>query len=179
MNNRILTVSALILAAALFRLLPHAPNFSPIGAIALFGGAYLTKKWMAFLVPVLAMLVSDMFLGFYGMEMLITYGALVLIIGLGNLMQGKVKWYTVGLGSIASSFIFYLVTNLVWLYPSTHGAIYPHSLQGQVASYIAAWPFFQNTFLSDLVYNTMLFGSFYLLQVNVPSLRLATLKEKK
>ena len=65
MNNKFLTITTLIFGAAMLRLIPHAPNFSPIGAIALFGGAYLNRKFIAYLVPTMAMALSDLFLGFY------------------------------------------------------------------------------------------------------------------
>jgi hypothetical protein len=179
MNNRILTISALIFSAALLRLLPHAPNFSPIGAIALFGGAYLSRKAFAYLVPLAAMLVSDIFLGFYGPEMLITYAVFVASIFIGTQLKKNITWYNVALGSVASSIAFFLITNCVFFYPQSLGPIYTHNFAGLINSYVAGWPFFQNTFLSDLVFNAALFGGFYLLQINIPSLQTEKIKVSK
>ncbi|MBP7511665.1 MAG: hypothetical protein KA981_07030 [Bacteroidia bacterium] len=176
MNKRILAVVSLIFAAAFVRLIPHAPNFSPIGAIALFGGAYLGRNYLAYLVPICAMLISDIFLGFYGLEMLITYSAVVLTIFIGTQLKNNLKWYNVALGSVASSIVFFLITNCVFFYPTSIGGLYTHNMSGLMNSYIAGIPFFQNTFTSDLVFNTLLFGGFYLLSINIPSLKLKEVK---
>ena len=64
-NPKFLTLTLMILAAAFTRLIPHYPNFTAVGAIALFGGAYFSKKYLAFIVPIVALLISDLFLGFY------------------------------------------------------------------------------------------------------------------
>ncbi|MCF8255694.1 MAG: hypothetical protein K9H61_11350 [Bacteroidia bacterium] len=176
MNKRILTVVALVFLAALLRLIPHAPNFSPIGALAIFGGAYLSKKYLAYLIPIFAMLVSDLFLGFYGFEMLITYGAFIASIFIGTQLRKNITWYNVGLASLSSSVVFFLVTNFVFFYPATMGTIYSHNFSGMIASYVAGWPFFQNTFASDLLYSTILFGGFYLLSINIPSQKTKEIK---
>lgn len=176
MNKRFLTITALIFTAALLRLIPHAPNFSPIGAIALFGGAYLNKKYLAYLVPILAMVVSDLFLPFYGAEMLITYSAFMVSIFIGTLLRNNPSWYKIALGSVGSSIAFYLITNFVYFYPVSMGTLYTHDFAGMINSYIAGWPFFQNTFASDLLYSSILFGGFYLLNINIPSLRTEKIK---
>jgi hypothetical protein len=170
MNKRVLTIVALIFTAAFLRLIPHAPNFSPIGAIALFGGAYLSRKYLAYLIPIAAMLVSDLFLGFYGIEMLITYAGFAASIFIGTQLRKNLTWYNVAIGSVASSIVFFLITNFVFFYPSTLSPLYTHDMAGIINSYAAGLPFFQNTFLSDLVYNTLLFGTFALLNFNIPSL---------
>jgi hypothetical protein len=174
MNNKFLTITTLIFGAAMLRLIPHAPNFSPIGAIALFGGAYLNRKFIAYLVPIMAMVLSDLFLGFYGPEMLITYAGFVASIFIGTQLKNKLNVINVAIGSMASSLVFFLITNFVFFYPTSLVPLYTHDFAGIVNSYIAGWPFFQNTFASDLLYNSILFGGFYLLSINVPSL----IKEK-
>ncbi|MFN4082056.1 MAG: DUF6580 family putative transport protein [Bacteroidia bacterium] len=170
MNLKTTTIFALILAGALLRLIPHAPNFSPIAAIALFGGAYISNKWLKMVLPVAALLISDLFLGFYGWGMISVYGSFMLIIALGSTMSNKVTPVKVGLNSIAGSVIFYLITNFAFLYPAT---LYPHNFTGIMQSYTAAWPFFQNALFGDLFYNTVLFGGFYILTSNVKVLQKA------
>ncbi len=176
MNKRFLTIVSLIFTAALLRLIPHAPNFSPIGALALFGGAYLNRKYLAYIIPIAAMIVSDLFLPFYGIEVLITYAGFLISIFIGTQLKNNLTWYNLALGSMVSSFAFFLITNFVFFYPASMGPLYTHDLAGVMNSYIAGWPFFQNTFASDLVYNGILFGAFYLLQVNIPELRTEKVK---
>ena len=171
MNKRFLTIVSLIFTAALLRLIPHAPNFSPIGALALFGGACLNRKYLAYIIPIAAMIVSDLFLPFYGIEVLITYAGFLISIFIGTQLKNNLTWYNVALGSMVSSFAFFLITNFVFFFPLSMGPMYTHDMAGVMNSYIAGWPFFQNTFASDLVYNGILFGAFYLLQVNIPELR--------
>ena len=170
MNKRILAISAIVFTAAFLRLIPHAPNFSPIGAIALFGGAYLNRKYLAYLIPFAALLLSDVFLGFYGIGMLVTYGAFAVSIFLGSQLKKNLTWYNVAFASVVSSVSFFLITNLVFFYPSAAG-LYTQNLSGVINCYTAGLPFFQNTLVSDLVYNALFFGSFYLLNVNIPALQ--------
>jgi hypothetical protein len=80
------------------------------------------------------------------------------------------------MGSVGSSILFFLITNCVFFYPASMGNLYTNDFAGLMSSYIAGIPFFQNTFASDLVYNTLLFGSFYLMSINIPSLKLKEVK---
>ena len=125
------------------------------------------------------MLVSDIFLGFYGPEMLITYAGFVTSIFIGTQLKKNITWYNIALGSVTSSIAFFLITNCVFFYPQSLGPIYTHNFAGLINSYVAGWPFFQNTFLSDLVFNAALFGGFYLLQINIPSLQTEKIKVSK
>jgi hypothetical protein len=151
---------AMILAAALSRLIPHPPNFAPIGALALFGGAYFSDKRLAFLVPFAAMLLSDLVLGLYGhMEWVYGSFALIVCIGLGLQSRHRAGW--IAGASLTGSTLFFLITNFgVW----ADGSLYAKGLAGLVACYVAAIPFFGNTVLGDGFYSLMLFGSFALLE---------------
>ncbi len=169
---KILVVSLIILFAALMRLLPHYPNFTPIAAIALFGGAHLGKKWLAFMVPLAALFISDLFLGFH--ELIIpVYLGFFLIVFLGTTMHNKVRVpYVIG-GSIAGSILFFLITNFaVWAFTP----YYPGTFQGLMTSYAMAIPFFHAGLLGDLFYNALFFGGFYFLQQRYPSLSLSKVK---
>src|SRR6185436_12625097 len=96
--------------------LPHAANFAPIGAIALFGGVYLNKK-VALVVPLAAMVISDFFIGFDSIaQRSIVYGSFLLIGLVGMLISRKKNAATVVGGSLGASLIFFLVTNCVFLY---------------------------------------------------------------
>ncbi len=147
-----------VLTAVLLRLLPHEPNVAPIGALALFGGAYLPKKQAA-VVPMLAMLVSDFFLGFHS-TMIWVYGSFLLIVGLGLWLRSNLNWRSVLLASAVSSILFYLITNFgVWF----SGSLYPKTLNGLWESYFMGLPFFRNTLVGDFGYNLIFFGGYALM----------------
>ena len=132
----------------MIRLLPHPPNFTPIFAMALFGGAYLDNKKMAFILPLAAMLISDLFIGFHSL-MLVVYGAIALITALGFLLKNRVRPSTVIGASLLGSLIFYLISNFaVWALFDT----YPHTIAGLGTSYVAAIPFFKNSLISAYVW---------------------------
>ena len=146
----------LILLGAVLRVLPHPANFAPIGAVALFGAVYLKDKKQALILPILAMMVSDAFLGFDSLQSrLYIYGSFLLIGLVGLWIREHKNVFTVIGASLTGSTLFYLITNLVWLYPAK---MYPHTWAGQIASYTNALPFFRNTLASDLFYVTVFFG---------------------
>ena len=166
-HARLLAILAAIAAAAALRLVPHPPNFTPIAAMALFGAAYLGRNPLAFAAPLGALLLSDLVLGFYS-GMWVQYVSVALVVLIGWLALGKVTALRVGAAAIASSVLFFVTTNFgVWLL----GTMYPHTLAGLAASYVAAIPFFQNTVAGDLFYSGLLFGGFALLERLVPALR--------
>jgi hypothetical protein len=159
-------VGTIVVAAAL-RLVPHPPNFSPIDAIALFSGAYLGRRVLAFAVPIAALLLSDLVLGFYhGMGTV--YFSVALIVVLGSVALRKVAAPRVGAAALASSVLFFAITNFgMWLF----SGIYPRSMAGLEACYVAAIPFFQNTLAGDLFYASLLFGGFAVAERVIPSLK--------
>jgi hypothetical protein len=148
---------ALIIAGVVLRLVPHAANFAPVGAIALFGGAVLPPK-LAWWLPVAIMVTSDVVLGFHG-TILFTWGGFMLVALLGMALRGKSNWLRVPLGVVASAFVFYIVSNFgVWV----EGKLYAHTLQGLVDCYVAALPFLKTSLLADTFYSLALFGAFAL-----------------
>jgi hypothetical protein len=166
-HSRLVALVSAILVAAVLRLVPHPPNFTPIGAMALFSGAYLGKRGLAFLAPLAALLLSDVVLGFYS-GMWVTYVAVALIVLIGRLALSRVSVVRVGVAAVASSVLFFLVSNFgVWAL----SGMYPHDLAGLAACYVAAIPFFQNTLAGDLFYSGLLFGGFALAEHLVPRLR--------
>lgn len=163
---KFLVVTGLILFATLMRLLPHYPNFTPVAAIALFAGAHLGRRWLAYMIPMVVLLISDLFLGFHQM-MIPVYLGFALIVLLGSLMHQRVRaQYVIG-GSLAGSLLFFLITNFgVWALTP----YYPNTFQGLITSYTMAIPFFHSSLLGDLFYNGLLFGSFYLITQRYPAL---------
>jgi len=149
-----------ILAGVVLRLLPHLPNFAPIAAMALFGGVYLNKKY-ALLIPLIALFLGDIFIGFYSPWIMFSvYGSFALI-GLLGLWLKKNKTIPNIIGSaLMGSIIFFLVTNFaMWAIPHS---LYPHNLQGLMQSYIMGLPFFRNTLLGDFFYVGAMFGLYEL-----------------
>ncbi len=169
MNSRILVLLSAIVGAAALRLVPHPPNFTPIGAMALFSGAYLGRRWLAFAAPLGALLLSDLVLGFYHGQATVYFSvALIAMIGMAALERRSAL--RVGLAAIASSILFFVITNFgMWLF----SGFYPRTMAGLEACYIAAIPFFQNTVAGDLFYATLLFGGFAALEQILPALRRA------
>lgn len=176
-----LALVALILLAALTRLLPHPPNFTPVEAIALFGGAYFAHRAWAIVVPLLAMLMSDVALGWIHGAVYSDYVAsfsfwsvylcIALSTGLGFGLRGKVSGGRVLGYSLVGSVLFFVVTNFAtWL----GSGMYPQTPAGLVAAYIAGIPFFQWTVLGTLFYAALLFGGFALLRRKLPGLRAQT-----
>ena len=155
--KHIIFASGLILAAALSRLIPHPPNFTPIAAIALSSAVYLDKRY-AFIIPLIAMLVSDYFIGFHS-GMVWVYGCFALIGLIGIWLRSHKKPLFVAGATLVSSVLFFVVTNFaVWFM----GTMYPKTWEGLIACYVAAIPFFQNTVAGDLMYTGALFGLFEL-----------------
>ncbi len=148
-----------VLIAATLRLVPHAPNFAPIGAMALFGGAYLGKRY-AIALPIAAMFISDLFLGFDGITSRLTvYGAFILIGLIGFWLRNHKSFQNIILASLTASILFFITTNFgVWAF----GTIYPKTVEGFVACFVAAIPFFRNTVAGDLFYTGVFFGGYEL-----------------
>ncbi len=165
-SARPLVLIAGILLAAASRLMPHPPNVTPIAAMALFGGAYFANPTAAYLVPLAAMGLSDLILGFHR-TLPFVYGSFVLIVLIGYRLRRPRTVGSVTIAALASSVLFFLVTNLgVWV----TGTLYPKSWAGLAAAYLAALPFFRNTVLGDLSYVVFLFGGFALLERYLPAL---------
>jgi hypothetical protein len=176
-----MVLAALIFIAALSRVLPHPPNFSPIEAVALFGGAYFAKRAWALLVPLAAMFASDLVLGlanggiyweyFTSAGYLLVYACIALSTLLGFGLRGKVTGSRVLGYSLAGSALFFVVTNFgAWL----GSPLYPQNAAGLSAAYVAGIPFFQWTVLGTLVYAALLFGGFALLRRRIPALHAQT-----
>ncbi|MEO5572307.1 MAG: DUF6580 family putative transport protein [Bacteroidia bacterium] len=165
-------IITLIVIAALVRLFPHQPNFTPIGAMALFGGTFISNKRWAMLLPLCALFLSDIALeimngtGFHA-TMPFVYGSLMLISILGFVLRKRIQRQTIMVASLVGSLIFFFVTNFgTWV---TEG-IYEHSLNGLANCYIMAIPFFKGTVMGDLFYNLVLFGGFSLVRWKFPKL---------
>ena len=151
----------MIISGVVARLLPHAPNFTPIAAIALFGGVYLNKKY-ALILPLIAMFIADLFIGFHD-TMIYVYGAFLLTGGIGLWLRKHKSGGVVIGASVVSSLLFFLITNFgVWAQ-----GMYARDLSGLMQSYVMGLPFLKNTLLGDLFFVGVFFGSYELIKVLV------------
>ena len=159
----------LIVAAAISRLIPHPPNFVPIGAMALFAGAQFRDRRLAFAVPLLAMVLSDVFIGFTVPAMTaFVYAGFAMIVGIGILIRNRRTPLVIATASLAAAALFFVVVNFgVWV----AWEIYPRTPGGLVACYVAAIPYFRNAAAANLFYSTVLFGGFAIAQHFVAVLR--------
>ncbi len=166
MHARLITIITIIATLAVFRLLPHPPNVSPVAAMALFGGVYFSDKRVAFIVPFVALLLSDLFIGLHN-SMLFVYAGFALTVMAGMWCQKNRGVTRLMLATVGASFVFFLLTNLgAWL---TSG-LYARTPDGLMQAYVAGIPFFQNSLLGNLVFVTIIFGGFAVLQKYITAL---------
>jgi hypothetical protein len=184
---RFSVLTILIVLCSFSRIIPHIPNFSPLGAMGLFGAAYFTKKWQAFLIPIAATWISDLFInnviysqyypsftwfydGFYWQ-----YGSYLLITLAGLVIFKKFNISKVLIGALSATMIFFLVSNFgCWIGSTT----YPQNFGGLITCYVAGIPFIKGTMLGDLFYTGVLFGTFGIAQLKFPALKLANVEAR-
>jgi hypothetical protein len=172
----------IILATAFSRLIPHMPNFSPLGAIGLFGAAHFQKRWQAFIIPLAAVWISDILInnivysdyypsftlfysGFYWQN-----GSYLLITLAGIIILKKINIKNLAFAFLTSTAIFFIITNF-GCWPGS--PVYTQDLRGLLTCYAAGIPFLKGTLLGDLFYSGVLFGAFYLLEQKFQRLRIA------
>jgi len=157
----------IMIASAAMRIIPHPLNFAPIGGMALLGAAYIDKKWLAWIMPVFAFWISDLFLnnivyaayydGFVlaSTPFMFSAAAILIMVLVGSLLLKKIKIKNLILASLSASLIFFLVSNFgTWV----EGILYPKTLAGLTAAYVAGLAFFKGTLIGNLVFTGVLFG---------------------
>ncbi len=178
-NSNLLLAGILILAAAISRVVLYPDNFSPIIGMALFGGAIIKDKRFAFLLPIVAMLVSDIMFeasgiakGFWGWGQLVGYGILAIITVFGFRLK-KINPVNVIGFSLVSSVIFFVLSNLsFFLIDNRMHHTYPNNFAGLTNCFVAALPFFKAHV--DLIYSGILFGSYYLINTYITNSKQVT-----
>jgi hypothetical protein len=177
-NSMVFSAALLIIFAAFTRLFPHAPNFTALGAIAVFGGSVIKDKKLALLLPLVALLLSDVCLqlftstkGFYGTTQLFVYGAFILITLLATFIR-KTSVANIAFAAVWSGLIFFVISNFgVWLSSTT----YAHNINGLIACNAAALPFYKNeifgnfllnSIMGNLFFSALLFGGYTILFSN-------------
>src|SRR5712664_436733 len=163
---RALLALALIVLAAALRIAPHPWNFTPVGAMALFSGALLKDRRLAFLFPLLTLFLGDIFIGFHKL-IPIVYASFLINVAIGFWLRDRRTISRISLATLAGAIQFFLITNFaVWEFLSG----YPHTASGLVACYAAGIPFFWNTLAGDAVYAALLFGAYALAERFLPGL---------
>lgn len=137
---------------AIGRLIPHPPNFTPILAAAIFAPYIVNDRWIAIAVPLMAMFIGDVFIGFHP-YMLWVYGSIAMSTVISRWAMQFGKYIPLAIMTIGSSVLFFVVTNfavwIMWDY-------YPNTLEGLIMCYTMAIPFFQNTLLGTVVYTALM-----------------------
>lgn len=183
MNKKLIITGLVFFAIAVVaRLLPHLPNFVPVAALALFAGVYLPKKW-SLIVPLIAMFVSDLIVGFYEPSVMVAvYASFALTVTIGWAIRkygkesGNANPAMLFAGSIANSTIFFLITNAaVWAFTQ----MYAKSFAGLMLSYEMALPFFKWTLVGDLAWVVAFFGAYALVVRFWPEARLTNYSNEK
>jgi hypothetical protein len=173
-------LSALALFAAVSRLAPHPENVTPLAAVALFGAATFTGRRSAVLVPLGALLASDLALelthragwqpvpGFYAGQWVV-YACILATVGLGFLLRRHRNVPAIALATLGSASLFFVLTNFVYFYGPD--SLYPRTWPGLLECYARALPFFRNSLAGDLTYSALLFGALGLAEAMFPALR--------
>ncbi len=154
---------SLTVAGACARLLPHLPNFAPVGAVSVFAGARL-PAWQAYSIPLAIMAVTDPLLNLmrgypaFTWYQALTYTSFLISVWIGRHLRNTESVWRIGGAVALSSIQFFLITNVgSWLYD------YPHTVSGLTACYVAAIPFFERTLFSDFFFTGVLFGLYAIL----------------
>jgi hypothetical protein len=169
---RTLLALALILLAAALRIAPHPWNFTPVGAMALFSGAVLRDRRLAFFFPLFALFLGDIFIGFHKL-IPIVYASFLVNVVIGLWLRDRRTIARITLATLLGAIQFFIVTNFaVWQFLKG----FPHTASGLAACYIAGIPFFWNTLAGDALYAALLFGGYALAERMLPALRPVSLK---
>ncbi len=164
---------SLIIFGILLRFVPHAPNFTPVAAIALFGGAYLSRR-NALIVPLILMIASDAVIGMHNV-VIFTWGGFLLVTLLGLGLQKKTSPRKIISLSLASSLVFFIVSNFgVWAM-----GWYPLTFSGLVRCFVMALPFLRDLTVSTVIYSAIFFGAYEIIARSIKNEKLASVLLKK
>ena len=169
--NTIYLIAGIILIGAISRIIPHAPNFTAMGAIALFGGRYINNERLKYIIPIGAMVLSDIALKSIGINLpswkvqVTIYLSFSLIVLMGDIFIKSKQPKSIIITSLGASTLFFLLSNLaVW----ANGG-YGYSIEGLITCYVMAIPFLSNTILGDLTYCAILFGAYQYITISSPA----------
>jgi hypothetical protein len=164
---RTAVILAMIALSAVLRIVPHPWNLTPVGAIALFSGAVVRDRRLAFLFPLIALFVGDLFVGLHVL-IPIVYASFLINVALGLWLRDRRTTPRIAALTLLGSIQFFLITNFgVWAFLGS----FPRTIAGLIACYLAGLPLFWNTLAGDALYAALLFGGFALAEHTFPALR--------
>ncbi len=167
-HPRAALITGIVFIAVALRIIPHPMNFAPIGALALFGGAYFSTRRAAIAVPLLSLIAGDMFTGFHRLVPYV-YASFLVSVAIGFSIRRKKSATRIGAATAAGAIQFFLITNFAMWALSIGN--YPKNLGGLAACYLAGLPLLWNTLAGDAFYVALLFGGMALAEKRFPSLR--------
>jgi hypothetical protein len=174
-NAKNAVIGLMILAGALSRLLPHTPNITAVTAIAVLGGAFLSNRWLAMLIPVAALFLSDLVLGLHSMVIYVYFSVMLIAFVSSLSLKPALRWTRLFSTSVGASVFFFIVTNFgVWL----SGGLYEKTWDGLVSCYVMALPFLATQAVGDLFYSAVLFGAVIAIRSWKPQLLAAETSSK-
>jgi hypothetical protein len=143
-----------VAVAVLSRFIPHYPNMTAVGALAVYSGFAGRPRWMGFGFVMTALLFTDWILGFHN-TMFYTYGAWILVSVVSSFGLRQFSWVKLmGMGLLSAS-VFFVISNFgFWM----TGILYPKTAQGLLECYLAAVPFFENQLVGDIAFSLGLFA---------------------
>lgn len=160
-------IAAMIVLAAIIRIVPHPWNLAPVGAMALFSGAVIRNRLLAFLFPLLALLAGDVFTGIH-ILIPVVYASLLVSVAIGFWLRRRRTILRLGGAVLLGTAQFFLISNLgVWVFLNS----YPKTFAGLVVCYAAGLPYFWNTLAGDVFFSALLFGALFLAERTYPALR--------
>ena len=175
----LLVGAGLGLLIVIARLLPHLPNFTPVAAVALFSAYFFKQRQWASVVPLVGMIIADFFLPSYAWhQRLIVYGSFLICFFIGFALRKKYSTGRTITTSLTASLVFYLITNCVFLYHGNGPVMYPHTIAGQINSYINALPFLKWTILGDLTYSLTFFIVYQFAHMHIINKRKAMVHDR-
>jgi hypothetical protein len=152
----VVAMSLVVLTAA-SRVVPHPWNFTPMIAVALFGGARISRPWLATLAVLGCLAVGDLALGYFPYDgMVWVYGAMLLVVAIGRVLRTRTSVLATLVAALGAGAVFFIVTNLAVF----SGSMYPHTPAGLVECFTAALPFYRNQIAGDLLFTAVLFGAY-------------------
>lgn len=162
-NQMMMTAVSLVVLAVLSRLVPHYPNFTAVGALAIFSGSALKDKRVAYALPLIAMFITDLILGFHN-TMLVVYASMLVGVALGHSLLNKTSVLRVGGVALLNAVQFFVITNFgIWAL----GSYYTKDVAGLLTCYTAAIPFFGYSLGGDLFFATLMFGAYSLVAARI------------
>ena len=164
---RTVVILATIALAAAMRIAPHPWNFTPVGAMALFSGALIKDRRVAFLFPLMALFAGDLVVGLHKL-IPVVYASFLINVLIGRFLEDSLSVARIGSATFLAALQFFVVTNFgVWAFLGS----FPHTGAGLLACYVNGAPLFGNTVAGDGLYAALLFGGFAFAERMFPALR--------